>query len=79
MAVRGHHLRGAIGGLLLGIGLWLMLTMYGVIHLGEMSGTWVVLGALGFGIVWSYVAPAPRRRSGAGPPPAGDAGGAPAV
>lgn len=77
MAVRGHHLRGAIGGLLLGVALWLMLTMYGVVRLGETPGALVVLGAFAFGIVWSFVAPPPRRRgaaAGAAPPDGGGSG-----
>ena len=63
MSVRGHHIRGAIGGLVLGLALWLMLTLYGVIRLGEMSGLWITLVAFVFGIVWSFVAPAPKPKA----------------
>jgi hypothetical protein len=62
MSVRGHHVRGAIGGLVLGLALTIMLTLYGVIRLGEMSGVWITLATLAFGIVWSYVAPSARSK-----------------
>lgn len=62
MSVRGHYFRGAFGGLFFGLALAIMLTLYGVIRLGELSGLWFVLAGLVLGLVWSFVAPAPRAR-----------------
>ncbi len=63
MAVRGHYLRGAVGGGLFGVALATMLTLYGVIRLGEFTAGWIVLLGLVFGVVWALVAPAPRRKA----------------
>ncbi len=67
MAVRGHVLRGAVGGGLFGVALATMLTLYGVVRLGEFTAGWIVLLGVVLGVVWALVAPAPRRRGAPAP------------
>ena len=84
MRVRGHWLRGAVGGLCLGLALGIMLTLYGVVGLGDAAPAWILLASIAFGIGWSFVAPRPRPRRSSGPtapevPEAPDTGPAPLV
>ncbi len=62
MAVRGHHWRGAFGGFFFGVALTTMLTLYSVLMFGSPWGPAIVLGATVLGLLWSYVAPAPKAR-----------------
>jgi threonine/homoserine/homoserine lactone efflux protein len=63
MAVRGHHVRGAFGGLVLSVALMLMLTLYGVVPLFATTGVWVTIVFTAGGLLLSFVAPKPRRRA----------------
>jgi hypothetical protein len=63
MRVRGHHFRGAVGGLLLGIATAIMFTLYSVIRLGAAMGGWIILAGLVLGLAWSFVAPQPKVKA----------------
>jgi len=65
VSVHGHWLRGAFGGLALGLALGIMLTLYGVVRLGDLTPLWILLASVAFGVGWSFVSPAPRAGRGA--------------
>ena len=64
--MRRHPVRGALGGLLIGIGLALLVVMLGLAPLGELTVVVIVVAFVAIGLVLSWVLP-PRD---AGPPPA---------
>ncbi len=70
MAVHGHHWRGAFGGFFLGVALTTMLTLYSVLMLGSVWGPVIVLVCTALGLLWSFVAPAPKARPAAATPDA---------
>ena len=61
--VRRHPILGAFAGLLLGLGVAIMLFIYGVVPVTLFWLVGLLVGGLALGIVLAYVAP-PRHRSG---------------
>ena len=55
--MRRHPLRGAIGGLLIGIGLSLVVVMLGLAPLGELTVVVIVAAFVAIGLVLSWVLP----------------------
>lgn len=55
--MRRHPLRGAIGGLLIGIGLSLVVVMLGLAPLGELTVVVIVVAFVATGLVLSWVMP----------------------
>lgn len=68
LVTRRHPIRGAVWGLLAGLGVFLMLTVvWPVIGLDSvtavsMKGAIVVVAVMVVGVVWSMVAPAKRAK-----------------
>lgn len=55
--MRRHPLRGAIGGLLIGIGLSLVVVMLGLAPLGELTVVVIVVAFVAIGLVLAWVLP----------------------
>ena len=77
-AVRKRHpIIGFFGGLFLGLGVALLLVLYGKIAFGTLTPYVIILAGMVLGVVWAFVAPARGRARGAGvapPPPVVPAG-----
>lgn len=58
--MRRHPVRGALGGLLIGIGLALLVVMLGLAPLGELTVVVIVVAFVAIGLVLSWVLP-PRE------------------
>jgi hypothetical protein len=56
--MRRHPLRGALGGLLIGIGLSLVVVMLGLAPLGELTVVVIVVAFVAIGLALSWVLPA---------------------
>lgn len=55
--MRRHPVRGALGGLLIGIGLALLVVMLGLAPLGELTVLVIVVALMAIGLVLSWVLP----------------------
>jgi hypothetical protein len=66
--VRRHPIRGAIAGLLLGLGIAGLLMSLSVIALGTLTPLVVIVCCIVFGVVFAYVVP-PLGRPAAGATP----------
>lgn len=66
MRTRNYHpLRGFFGGLFLGLGIALLLVLYGKIAFGTLTPYVIILAGVVLGVVWAYIAPV-RGRGGGG-------------
>lgn len=66
MKARRHPIRGFLAGLLLGLGVAMLLFVFGIV---PMTIIWLAIAALGFavlGVVLAFVAPARGRSAAAG-------------
>ena len=58
-----HPIRGFVGGLFVGLGIALLLVLYGKIAFGTLTPYVIILAGVALGVVWAFVAPVRRRRS----------------
>jgi hypothetical protein len=66
-APRRHHpVRGFFGGLFVGLGVALLLFLYGKIAFGTLTPYVIILAGVAVGVAWAYVAPARHRGGGTG-------------
>jgi predicted lipid-binding transport protein (Tim44 family) len=74
-----HPIRGLFGGLLVGLGVALLLVLYGKIAFGTLTPYVIILAGVVVGVAWAFVAPVRGRRDGGDdlveppPPPAPEA------
>jgi hypothetical protein len=64
-----HPFRGFFGGLFVGLGVALLLFLYGKIAFGTLTPYFIILGGVVLGVVWAFVAPARHRGAAAPAPP----------
>ncbi|MBT8216150.1 MAG: hypothetical protein HKN74_08405 [Acidimicrobiia bacterium] len=64
-----HPIRGALWGLMLGLGLAIVLVVTTVIELNLAQIILAVIVGMAIGVGWSLFGPARRPRGGAAPPP----------
>jgi hypothetical protein len=57
-----HPIRGFFGGLFVGVGIALLLVLYGKIAFGTLTPYLIILAGVALGAVWAFVAPVRRRR-----------------
>jgi len=69
--LKRHPIRTGIGGLLGGIGVALMLVLYGKLTLGTAGPIIIIAVVTVAGVAWAFVAPPRQRRRPAPPPPPG--------